>query len=283
MKIRSDWHIHTGNSCDEGCLPVSRLISRAAELGIEDFGISDHLHTPFNWPDIEASRREYLAGHPSPRFHFGIEVSCVSQWEIDEVATGKYKDPTYGIREGGPPGTSLAIALTREQIEASGIEYVVGGTHWPMYVPYERETIIREYHRQNMFLATHPLVTIVAHPWWWFNYWQEPDGRYITEPWLDDFKKIPQSLHDEFAAAANQYSKVVEINMEGMLLNAGYTDSFKAQYLDYLADLKARRVSLSLGSDCHDENYAINFEKVARMLDSVGITEKDLWVLPPRS
>jgi histidinol phosphatase-like PHP family hydrolase len=263
-------------------MAVSRLIQRAAELGITDFGISDHLHTPFNWPDIEGSRREFLANPSSPRFHFGIEVSCVSQWEIDEVATGRYKDPTYGVRQGGPPGAALAIALTREQINTMGIEYVIGGTHWPMYVPYEREAIIREFHRQNMFLVTHPLVTIVAHPWWWHTHWQEPDGRYISEPWLDDFKKVPQSLHDEFAAAAIQYGKVVEINMEGMLLNAGYPDSFKGQYLDYLAGLKARGVSLSLGSDCHDENYAINFEKVARMLDSVGMTEKDFWVLPPR-
>lgn len=282
MKISSDWHIHTGNSCDDACLSISKLITRAAELGVVDFGITDHLHTPFNWPDIEASRREFLAHSPSPRFHFGIEVSCVSQWEIDEVATGKHKDVTYGVRQGGPAGAPLAIALTRQQITSTGIEYVIGGTHWPMYVPYEREEIIKEFHRQNMFLVTHPLVTIVAHPWWWHTHWQEPDGRYITKPWLDDFKKIPQFIHDEFAAAAIQYGKVVEINMEGMLLNPGYTDSFKGQYLDYLAELKARGVSMSLGSDCHDANYQINFEKVSRMLDSVGISEKGLWVLPPR-
>jgi histidinol phosphatase-like PHP family hydrolase len=282
LKITSDWHIHTANSCDDACLPVAVLIARAAELGIENFGITDHVHTPFNWPDIEASRREFLANSPSARFHFGIEVSCVSQWEIGEVATGRYKDPTYGVRQGGPPGAPLAIALTQEQIRTAGIEYVVGGTHWPMYVPYEREAIIREFHRQNMFLAAHPLVTIVAHPWWWHNYWQEPDGRYISEPWLDDFRKIPQSIHDEFTAAVLQFRKVVEINIEGMLFNAGYTDAFKRQYLDYLAGLKSRGVSLSMGSDCHNAHYNIGFEKVARMLDSIGITENDLWVLPPR-
>jgi histidinol phosphatase-like PHP family hydrolase len=282
LKITSDWHIHTRNSCDDACMAVSTLIARAAELGIEDFGITDHVHTPFNWPDIEASRREFLANSPSCRFHFGIEVSCVSQWEIDEVATGRYKDPTYGVRQDGPPRAPLAISLTREQIVSTGIEYVIGGTHWPMYVPYEREAIIREFHRQNMFLVTHPLVTIVAHPWWWHTHWQEPDGRYITKPWLDDFKKIPQSIHDEFIDAVLQHRKIVEINLEGMLFNLGYSDAFKGQYLEYVAELENRRVPLSLGSDCHDANYNIGFERAARMLDSIGITEKDLWVLPPR-
>lgn len=282
MNFRSDWHIHTGNSCDDACLPIATLLTRAAELGIQDFGISDHLYTPFNWPDIEASRRDFLAHPRSGRFHFGIEASCVSQWEIDEVATGRHKDPTYGIREGGPPGAPLAIALTREQIEATEIEYVIGGVHWPMYVPFEREPIIREFHRQNMFLATHPLVTIVAHPWWWHGHWQEPDGRYITDPWLDDFQKIPQSIHDEFAAAVRQHGKVVEINLYAMLLNAHYPETFKYQYLDYIAGLKARGVALSIGSDCHNANYNIAFDKAARLLDSVGITDADLWVLPPR-
>ena len=284
MKITSDWHIHTRNSCDEACISVSTLVARAAQRGITDFGISDHLHTPFNRPDIAASRKEYLENNPGPRFHFGIEISCVSRWEIDQIVAGKNQDknPVYGIRQGGPPGEPLAIALSQQDIDELGIEYVVGGTHWPMYVPFEREAIIREFHRQNMFLATHSLVTIVAHPWWWHNHWQDPDGGYRTEPWLDDFRKIPQSMHDELAAAAIQHRKVVEINMEGILLNAGYPEAFKRQYLNYLAGLKSRRVPLCIGSDTHDDTYHADFEQLSRMLDSVGITEPDLWMLPPR-
>jgi len=282
MKITSDWHIHTRNSCDDACLAVSTLLARTAQLGITDFGITDHLHTPFNWPDIEASRREFLANPQSPRFHFGIEVSCVSQWEIDQVAAGRHDQPTYGIRQGGPPEAPLAIALTPDRIAAAGIEYVIGGTHWPMYVPYERDAVIRDFHRQNMFLATHPLVTIVAHPWWWHNHWQDPDGLYRTEPWLDDFGKIPQSIHDEFIAAVLQHGKVVEINVEGMLLNRTYEDRFKCRYLDYLAQLNDRQVPLSLGSDCHDAAYAIDFHSVSAMLDLIGIADQDLWTLPPR-
>ena len=90
MKIDSDWHIHSQNSCDSASMPVSELIRGAAEKGIVDYGLTDHLHTPYNMPDIVASRREYEACHPSPRFHFGIEVSCVSQWELDQLAAGEY-------------------------------------------------------------------------------------------------------------------------------------------------------------------------------------------------
>jgi len=40
---------------------------------------------------------------------------------------------------------------------------------------------------------------------------------------------------------------------------------------------------LAVGSDCHDARYAIDFERAAEMLDSVGIRDEDLWQRPPRS
>jgi histidinol phosphatase-like PHP family hydrolase len=282
MKITSDWHIHSDNSCDVACMRVSDLVSGAAAAGIEDFGLTDHLHTPYNLPDVAASREEFLSVRPSQRFHFGVEVSCVSQWELDEIAAGGHADPVYGLRKGGPPGATPAIGLTAMDIERLGIEYVVGGTHWPMYVPLERQGVIADYHRQNMFLATHPLVNIVAHPWWWMGHWADSAGRFTAEPWLDDFGVIPRSLHDEFAAAVKEHGKAVEINLAAMLLNNNYPDSFKAQYLEYLAWLKGRGVALSIGSDCHSRLYDINFERSAAMLESVGFRDGDFWRLPPR-
>lgn len=283
MKITSDWHIHTRNSCDEAALAVRDLVPSAAAQGIADYGVTDHVHTPFNLPDIAASRREYLAASPSPRFHFGVEASSVSQWEIAEVATGRHAAPVYGLRSGGPPGAPLALGITEEDIRTHGIEYVVAGTHWPMYVPLERQAVIRDYHRQNMFLAGHPLVDIVAHPWWWSGHWQEADGGYRGEPWLDDFGKIPASMHDEFAAAAIQHGTVVEINLHATLLNAGYPEAFRRRYVEYLADLRERGVRLCTGSDCHGDRYEVDFGTAAVMLDRVGIRDEDLWRLPPRN
>ena len=264
-------------------MPVATLVRRAREEGILDFGLTDHIHTPFNIPDLVASRRDYLAANPSPRFHFGVELSVVSKWELGELATGRYANPVYGLRSGGPAWAEPALGLTAENFKELGIEYAVGGTHWPLYVPMDRDSVIRDYHRQNMFLAAHPLVDIVAHPWWWMGKWQDADGRYTTDPWFDDFGKVPASMHDEFAAAAKEHGAVVEINLTAMLLNPGYPDRFKEQYVEYIAGLYGKGVTLSLGSDCHDADYAIDFAKAAAMLERAGIRDDKLWRLPPRS
>lgn len=293
MKITSDWHIHTRNSCDSACLTVSDLISEAAQCGIRDFGITDHVHAPYNLPDIARARDEFLANDPSPHFHFGVEASCMSQWEIDEIAANKnkYKDPVYGLRSGGKPGhylddiiydaewgpgpgCALALGITEEYIAKFGIEYVIGGTHWPLFVPLEVEALIREYHRQNMFLASHPLVDIIAHPWW------GPNGIKMEGTW--DFCRVPRFLHDEFAAAVVEHGKVVEINVgAGMLFRNGEKQT---QYLEFLAELRMQGVRFSIASDCHHVHYDVTemFEKVGKMLESVGITDEDIWRLPPR-
>jgi len=283
MRITSDWHIHSRNSCDAASLTVSDLVREAAQKGILDYGLTDHIHTPYNLPDLDASRQEYLSAPPPPRFHFGVEASCVSQWEIDEVAAGRCKTPVYGLRSGGPPSAPLAIALRAEDIVRLGIEYVIGGTHWPMYVPMERDAVIRDFHRQNMFLATHPLVDVVAHPWWWHGHWQDADGCFRAEPWFDDFGQIPSSMHAEFAAAAVECDTVVEINLCANLLNPHYPERFKRQYLEYLAELKASGVTLCTGSDCHSRHYDIDFESAGRMLDSVGVRDEELWRPPPKA
>jgi histidinol phosphatase-like PHP family hydrolase len=233
-------------------------------------------------PDVKAAWAEYRASNPGPRFHFGVELSCVSEWELREIEAGRVEDPVYGIREGGPTGAPLALGVTAEDLAELHVEYVVAGTHWLMYVPFEREAVIRDYHRQNLFLACHPLVDIVAHPGWWMGHWADADGRYTGEPWFDDFGVIPRSIHEEFGAAARENGKVVEINLDANLLNAKYPEHFVRQYVDYLAGLKSAGVRLSIGSDCHDPLYEPDFAAAERLLDSVGIGEPDLWTLPPR-
>ncbi len=282
MSLTCDWHIHSQHSCDEACLPVADLPAQATACGIADFGLTDHLHTPLNLPDLQASRRAFLAADPSPRFHFGVELSVVSQWELEELANGGQENAVYGLRQGGPPSAAPALGISWEGLAALGVEYVVGGVHWPLYVPYEREEIIRDYHRQNMFLATHPLVTIVAHPWWWMGHWQSPDGIYRAAPWFDRFDAIPTSMHAEFAAAAVEHEKVVEINISACLFNPQYPERFGHEYLEYLAALRASGVIFSLASDCHEAVYRPVFDRAAEWLESVGIQDSALWRLPPR-
>ena len=282
MALTSDWHIHSRHSYDRASIGLAELIAAAAAKGIRHFGVTDHVNTPLHLADLAASRREFDAVDPPPGFHFGVEASCVSQWELAEVAAGKHAAPVYGVREGGPPGGPLALGITAEDIARLGVEYVIGGTHWPMYVPLERDAVIADYHRQNMFLATHPLVDIVAHPWWWMGGWKDEDGRYTTDPWLDDFGKIPMAMHDEFASAAIEHGTAVEINTGAMLLSRAYPDTFAGQYLEYLAHLKARGVVFSVGSDCHSAQYAPDFEAVAAMLEGIGLRDEEMWRLEPR-
>ncbi|MBT3275542.1 MAG: hypothetical protein HN368_20465 [Spirochaetales bacterium] len=281
MKIVSDWHIHTRNSCDGACMEIADLVTEAAEQGVVDFGITDHVHTPHNFPDINGSREEYLSVDPSSRFHFGVEVSCVSQWELDEITAGGHENPVYGLRSGGKAGCALAIGLTKNNIIEYEIEFVVGGTHWPMYVSFERESIIRDYHRQNMYLAANRLVDVVAHPWWWMGHWMDNNGNYPGEPWLDDFSVIPKTMHQEFAAAAVEHDTAVEINIAAMLLNHRYPEGFADQYMEYLCELQEQGVVLSIGSDCHTAHYTIDFEKAGRMLENAGIRD-EFWRMEVR-
>jgi histidinol phosphatase-like PHP family hydrolase len=282
MQIRTDWHIHTSHSCDSASLLMEEMPWAASAHGFVAYGVTDHIHTPYNIPDLVASRAAWEACDPAPHFHFGVEVSCVSVWELDQLARGLAKPATYGLRSGGPAGGDLAIGLTAAHLVDLQIEYVVAGTHWPMYVPVEAEAVTRDYHRQNMFLVTHPLVDIVAHPWWWMGYFQDADGMFTGDPWFDDFGRIPQAMHDEFAAAAIEHDTAVEVNLEAMLLNETYPLAFKQQYVEYLAGLHERGVALSLGSDCHSEHYDIRLEEAEAMLEVGGLGQVAWWSLPDR-
>ncbi|MBN1257080.1 MAG: hypothetical protein JXA52_05185 [Planctomycetes bacterium] len=287
MKLTSDWHIHTPHSCDCGLglkagVQMSTLVEQAGRKGISDLGITDHVHTGYNLDDIFRAKKEFDTLPFAPRFHFGVEASCVSQWELAEIESGNQLAKTSGLREGGPPGAPLAIAITEEDLREYGIEYVIGSVHWPMYIPFEREAIIADYHRQNLFLAQHPLVDIVGHPWFWEGHWRDEDGKYRNEPWIDDFGKIPLSLHDEFAAALTENDTAVEINSLTCLFNHRYPDEFTVQYVDYLAYLHERGVKFAIGSDTHGPEYNNGYAAAEPLLESIGLSDDALWRLPAR-
>ena len=269
MIFRDDWHIHSIHSCDGACMKMEDLVSGTAAAGIINYGITDHIHTQFNYPDIVESRKSYEANRLKG-FHFGVEISCVSEWELDKVKRNDYSgDITYGIRQGGFPGCKLAIALDEGYIESHSIEYAVGGTHWALYTNDSVQEVIRDYHRQNMFLAEHPLVDIVAHPWWYYG--------NLKDGWTEDFSVIPESMHREFAHACISNKKLMEINIAAMLLSIHYSAKFKEQYLEYLIFMKELGVRFSVGSDCHNEFYNLDLSQASRMLEKAGFTEDDFY------
>jgi len=258
-------------------MKISDMPVIISKKGISDFGITDHLNTYYNLPDIKNSRKDFDMLDNICGMHFGVEVSCVSEWELNELSVKYYEKPVWGIRRGGPACAKPAICLREEDILEFKIEYVVGGTHWPLYVPFERDAIIKDYHRQNMFLAVHPLVDIVAHPWWWMGRWQDPDGKYRREPWFDNFRKIPTSMHDEFASALVESGTAVEINAWACLLNKQYPEDFVSRYVEYLAYHKERNVKFSFGSDTHDATYLVDWEKVEKIIAPLQLAKQNLW------
>ena len=77
--VTCDWHIHSCHSCDckTGAYPstMADLVAEIEACGVLDYGITDHIHTPFNLPDLEASRKAFDALPPNPRRHFAVEVN----------------------------------------------------------------------------------------------------------------------------------------------------------------------------------------------------------------
>jgi len=283
VKLTADWHIHSHNSCD--ChgrgMTVREIIEGAAAAGVTDFGVADHLHSRYNLPDIAAARVEFVASDPPPRGHFGVEVTCMRQWELDEIASGRYDEPAWGIGQTGPDGP-LAIDLTEDDVAGHGIEFVIGAVHWARGVPQTRESIIENYLRQYLFLAEHPLVDIIAHPWWWCSGFQNDDGSFSGLPWFDDFDAIPESVRDEFAAALIEHDTAAEIN-PGVVITWHYPERWRQRYIEYLAELAERGVRLVTGSDRHLRPYENRFEEMAPLLQKVGINDEAFWRLPPRA
>ncbi len=283
MQPTCDWHIHTHHSCDcprpEGAT-LADICAAIEASGITRYGFTDHLHTAVNVPEIAASRAEFDALPPSPARRFGVEVSILRDYDLAANAAAAQPSP-YGYQPGGPAGT-LTLYLPDALRERLHFNYVIAGAHWPLGVPepLDPHAVIRDYHRQYLFAATHPHVDIVAHPWWWMGAWQGEDGIYRTNPWFDDFGRIPASMHDEFAAAVVQYGKAVEINASALLMNDTYPPAFRPRYVEYLAALKSRGVRFSLGTDSHawiGTPYYPCLADAAPDLAALGLTEEELW------
>jgi len=286
MAITTDWHIHTKCSCDSACMEFETLISDAKKLGITDFGVSDHYHTRLQEGDIASSRREYdaaLERHPEliGHFHFGMEATVISKWEVDRIARGDYTEPPiYGFRTGGPKNADIMFDFDEEFLKKYKIEYVVAGMHWPMFCDTDLNSVIKEYHRQYMFAATHPHTDILAHYLWWDrglfqDLWNLPDYK---NPFAD-FSVIPQSMKSELKAVLLENNVAFELN--DCFFSEGHRESFKNAYLEWVAELQESGVKISMGSDCHSPSLSVccNYREFDEICRRYGINTSDFYVV----
>ena len=280
MIIHSDWHIHCEASYDAS-LPLETIARGAESFGFQQIGITDHVNfNDTNFAnDLKKSAtlvKEFQKANPN--VVLGVELTPI---ELDKF---KYIART-GTRDGyvpteGETFEGIELGQSKEQLMAQGVRYAIGAAHWCIKVhgnsyPYpltNLDAYIREWHRQQMWLACDERVTILGHPWY--------HGKSI---WYEDFSVIPQSMHQELAAALKEKGKYAECNSH-FFCNAKTTEKFRHQYAEYLRQLHEAGIPITYGSDAHNVYGDSHLQAETYLLaagfrdgDIVGIAEKDLW------
>jgi histidinol phosphatase-like PHP family hydrolase len=279
MKVRWDWHIHSHHSpCGNRECTLDRILRGTREAGLEYAGVTDHLNCRRNEPAVLACRQEFDALPDKSGFHFAVELTCIRRWDLEENERLGEKGSIYGFQSGGPADGELTVHLPDEVRERVRPEYVIAGAHSTLGAPVERQALIRQQHRQHMFLATHPLVDILAHPFWWNGPGHDEKGDYAGLPWFDDMGVIPRSMHNELAAASRENGVAIEINPGGIFMNPHYSDAFKHQYWEFLALMKDAGVKFSFASDSHSAGYEGRLSQIQEGLDGLRLRKSDVWL-----
>jgi len=278
MIIHSDWHIHSEYSYDAKN-PLSLIAEDAKRQGLTHIGITDHAN--FNdkkfLGDLQNSVNGVkIAQKEFPFMILGVELTPIEQPEFDYIAV-------HGVRDGYEPPASnepygIALAASKEELISLGVRYAIGASHWRVDVPFakkltpDRDACIREWYRQQMWLACDSRVTILGHPWY--------HGKGL---WYEDFSVIPRSMNEDLAAALKENGKYVECNSH-FFYTSNATEKFRRQYAEFLRELFEKGIPVTYGSDSH-ANYCDLRETVEKYLTEVGfkdgditeIAEKDLW------
>ena len=279
--IRSDWHIHSEFSYDSK-LPISDILSETEKLGFEKVGITDHVNYNESCyldvvPAVAGALSSLKEQNPElqKKIVLGVELTPINKPEFDYLA--KYK-----TREGFTPALSekpldIELAMSKEEMLSHGVRYAVCAAHWRADVadknaPASKDELIREWHRQQMWLAVDERTTVLGHPWY--------HGRGV---WYDDFSVIPRSMHNEFAAALLENNKYLECNY-GVICAYNSTEKFRNQYAEYLREMFECGIKITYGSDSHNR-YNPDVKKAEEYLARAGfkdgdvteIREEDLW------
>ena len=278
MLIHSDWHIHSDASYDSS-LTLKAIAEGSKNNGFRTFGITDHVN--FNDQKFRADLdksvqivREYQK--ICPQMIQGVELTPIEKPEYDYIAR-------TGTREGYIAPASdkpydIELALTKEELLEKGVRYAIGAAHWRVDVPGakslapDRDACIKEWFRQQMYLACDERVTIFGHPWW--------SPKCL---WYEDFSVIPRAMNLEIGAALKENKKYVECNVHFFRLTKK-TEKFRCQYAEFLRELHEMGIPVTYGSDSHDV-YSSEHPLAEQYLSAAGfkdgdiveIREEDLW------
>ena len=299
MRIRQNLHIHSSHSCDSACATINDIQAEQLACGMTEFGLSDHYHSRHNLCDIQSAANDFRSWTRPPEFHFGIEISCMAKWECDAIRTGNYErigdDPIYGLRFNLPPegaDFSPSLDIDEDIIKKNGIEYIIGGAHWPLKNTSCLEDACEDLFKQMMYLAENPMVDILAHPWYplnlahnWADYHGFP-GHPKSEKDVNDytvFAKIPAWMNEKLGETLAKNGTYAEINIDE--LNVPRCPS---EYRDIrwrqLAQWREMGVKFTLGTDQHAaHNNRALIASAELLLDLYGFKEDDIAYLFPRN
>lgn len=150
-----------------------------------------------------------------------------------------------------------------------GVKYAIGAAHWRVDVPYAEkltpdiDACIKEWYRQQMWLACDERVTILGHPWY--------NERGL---WYEDFSVIPRSMNEDIAAALKENGKYAKCNYQ-FFNSPMSTEKFRHQYAEFLRELFEMGIPITYGSDSH-HNYSDIRESVEKYLISAGFKDGDI-------
>ena len=287
MKIRQNLHIHSLHSCDSALATLNDIQSDMTAFGMAEYGVSDHLHTAFNLCDIASCRNDFDACPRPPQYHFGIEITCMAKWECEKIAAGDFKragdDPVYGLRHAELPQETpeLTLDITEEQVRRYGIEYVIGGVHWASIGTDDPDRLYEDNLQQMLFLIRHPLVNVLAHPW--FDIEHAIGGMHIHRPgWTPDneaYLGIPEHMNEKLGAELLKYGKCAEINMT-MFQNPLQSDACRRRYWRIFEDWRDMGVRFTFGTDLHGAHQCNGcLVLMEHLLDAHGFREEHFKML----
>ena len=269
MIIHSDWHVHSEASYDS-TLSLADIDAAARLLNFENVGITDHVN--FNdekfLSDLRLSAKsvnEFRLSHPS--FILGVELTPIEKPLFDHLKSGGTRE-SYAAPPTDTP-YAIELAATKAELISLGVRYAIGASHWRVDCPDARsrtelEGCIREWYRQQLFLACDERVTILGHPWY--------HGKGL---WYGDFSVIPRSMNEEIAAALKENGKCVECNSH-FFRSSLTSEKFRCQYAEFLRELFEMGIPVTYGSDSHNKYKTDAPADVEKYLTQVGFQYGEL-------
>lgn len=264
--------MHSDASYDSS-YSLEALIEDCRKRGFVSFGVTDHVNyneTTFLDAMKESARKVKEAKKATPELLLGVELTPITKAEYD------YLKVNGGSREGfiapiSDKPLEMELAVTKEEMLAEGIQYAIGASHWRVDVvdrrmPGSVDELIKEWYRQQIWLAQDERVTILGHPWY--------HGAGI---WYDDFNRIPKSMNDEIGAALLEGGKYVECNTD-VVCSPKACEKYRYQYVEFLREFFERGIPVTIGSDSHN-SYRDHAEQMEKYFVAAGFKDGDFSVI----